>query len=122
MYKQVIQNPKQAEKFYAEILRQLERTEKPLLAVLSKYEPQKTGPQNRFFHKLVGELAMEMGETPKDMKGALKETYGFRIAVGDSSLERLKSISHYNRKEMAYMIDRVYQFAAEQGIVLESAR
>jgi len=117
MYRIIIQNGEQAESFYQEILRQLQRTQKPLSATLEVYQPIRTKDQNRLYHKLLELLAAEIGDTKESIRKEFEELYGPRY-IGSLGVDVPKSCKHWTKAEMSDAIERIHWLAAHLGYVL----
>ena len=81
-------------------------------------------PQNAFFHLLLGYFGMQFGTTMnepltiKEAKTEIKREFGDIFVYFKNDKPYIRSSADLTTEEMSIVIDRLYKFAAEQGISL----
>lgn len=80
----------------------------------------RTSPQNRYLHAMLGEIAKESGHTPDEVKEALCRKFlgSQRLDLFGESVERRRSTTTLNTTECAALCDQIRAWAAEQGLIL----
>ncbi|HDY88612.1 MAG TPA: hypothetical protein ENH82_10960 [bacterium] len=89
---------------------------------ITEYIPDHTDSQQGYFHVLCGIYGKEVGETPGDIKLAVKKKlWGTEIhIVGNIEIEVFKSMAKGKSNKLDYIdaIETILQMAAEDGIYL----
>ena len=95
---------------------------------VKEYRPKRTSPQNRYLHAILGEFAMQTGNTLEDVKCEYFKKYcNYELFVRTKeykhigNIEVLRSSSELDTAEMTTAIERFRNWAAsEAGIYLPS--
>ena len=86
---------------------------------------EKSGGQRALWHAVLGDMAVEMGHSPAEMKQVVKrEFYGVdRITLPSGHVvEIVQSSEDEDRDGYGRLIDFTIRFAAENGIVITDRR
>jgi len=91
-----------------------------LEVIIRPYVDDQTSNQRSFFHVLVGIMAKECGNTPNEMKIAIKEEhYGYEsVEVLGKTRTVLQSTTKNNKEDYSALIETTYRIGAELGIIL----
>jgi len=93
---------------------------KPKQVAITEYKEDKTNSQRSTFHFLCGLLAQETGNTPADVKEAIKQDMlGLKtISLGGVDREITRSSEEAKRDEYSLLIEGVYIEATSNGVIL----
>ena len=85
---------------------------------------EKTTNQRRLFHAICAEVALELGNTPGEVKMAIKEDfYGVdMIKVGEKVYRSVQSTEEEDGPGYGRLIDFAYIWAAERGVAVPDRR
>lgn len=98
--------------------------EHPLEVIVRAPRKEKSHDQRKLFHALCAEAAPQLGLTPNETKQLFKvEFFGVEHrTINGRVYEFVQGSEELDRPEYSRLIDFVYQFLAQQGIVLQDRR
>lgn len=96
----------------------------PAEIIVRPARKEKTHDQRKLFHAICGDIALELGLTPGQVKEMIKQDYyGFeKIRVGRRVYKFVQSSEESDREEYSRLIDYAYIWAAERGILIQDRR
>ncbi len=85
---------------------------------------EKTHDQRKLFHAVCGDVGLELGLTPGQVKEMVKQDfYGFeKVRVGRRVYKFVQSSEESDRAEYSRLVDFLYQWSAERGILVQDRR
>jgi hypothetical protein len=95
----------------------------PLEVIIRDHEPAKTHEQRKLFHVVCRDIAKELGNSPAEIKQAIKVDY-FGVEtfqVGDKWYSRVQSSEEPGMREYSELIEFALRWAAERGVWVEAA-
>ncbi len=92
--------------------------------VVRDQRQEKTGDQRKLFHSICSEIGLEVGEPAARIKTAIKaEFYGLdSFVIRGHTYTGIQSTEESDRAEYSRLIDFAYQWAAENGVVIQDRR
>ena len=98
--------------------------QRPLEVVVREPRREKTGGQRRLFHAVCSDIALELGNTPAQIKHAIKvDFYGEDVyIVNGVRYVDVQSSEDSDREEYSRLLDHSYLWAAEREIVIPDRR
>lgn len=112
----------------AQVVREIERLDvgpgRVLEVIARPARKEKTVDQRRLFHAVCGDIGLELGNSPGQVKYAIKvDFYGLdEFRVGDQTFFDVQSSEESDRAEYSRLIDHAYLWAAERGVLIQDRR
>ena len=91
---------------------------KHAIVEITEKKPQRSLPQNSFFHLLVSFFGLQQGYSPNESKTVIKRHMSDVFVYEKNGEKFMHSSADLNKDEMTQVIDRLYRLAADMGVSL----
>ena len=120
----VVRNDRDLTLFVSKVVKELGANlgDKPYTVSIKRFHRPRSLDQNKKLHAMIRELALHCGYAESQMKEIVKAQFGpmKAVKIGDRrEVSHPKGTSEYTVQEMSDFMERLYQLAAEIGLVFQ---